>query len=111
MLAGWVMVKFQYPFSLFCHTDSYESHALAYTRQVQYVAVCCYERNLMEGAETLYGCRTVFTVSQQVQKLLFLLCGEFSLYLFLFFLLQGAAVRCEYGIILLKSFYREGVIA
>ena len=33
-------------------TDSYESHALAYTRQVQYVAVCCYERNLMEGAET-----------------------------------------------------------
>ena len=68
MLAGWVMVKFQYPFSLFCHTDSYESHALAYTRQVQYVAVCCYERNLMEGAETLYGCRTVFTVSQQVRN-------------------------------------------
>ncbi len=68
MLAGWVMVKFQYPFSLFCHTDSYESHALAYTRQVQYAAVCCYERNLMEGAETLYGCRTVFTVSQQVQN-------------------------------------------
>ena len=37
----------------FCHTDSYESHALAYTRQVQYAAVCCYERNLMEGAETV----------------------------------------------------------
>lgn len=86
MLAGWVMVKFQYPFSLFCHTDSYESHALAYTRQVQYAAVCCYERNLMEGAETLYGCRTVFTVSQQVQNSFLALRKVFPIF-FLFFLL------------------------
>ena len=49
----------------------------------------------MEGAETLYGCRTVFTVSQQVQKLLFLLCGEFSPYLFLLSLIHILWEECD----------------
>lgn len=51
MLAGWVMVKFQYPFSLFCHTDSYESHALAYTRQVHRGSKTKCERFNMNCAE------------------------------------------------------------